>query len=320
MLNAQPQIRQWPAWYCPEHKSPLDSALRCQGGHSIEVRNGIPRFTASGYAEHFGAQWNQYRLTQLDSYTGLPITRTRLNRCLGDIQVSGNFVLECGCGAGRFTEVLLADGAYVTSVDLSSAVDANATSFPISDVHRVAQANILALPFAPQQYQVVLCLGVVQHTPSPEQTIAHLYAQVRPGGWLVIDHYVPPPASWRYGRTAPLFRMVMRRMSPRHTIPITRWLTRMLLPVHRAVNDRRYMHAIVTRLSPLISVYRYYPELPEQLLFEWTMLDTHDTLTDWFKHYRTVDQMKEILTGLGATDVWCEYGGNGLEARCRGPE
>jgi SAM-dependent methyltransferase len=39
--------------------------------------------------------------------------------------LAGKHVLEAGCGAGRFTEVLLKAGAYVTSIDLSSAVEAN---------------------------------------------------------------------------------------------------------------------------------------------------------------------------------------------------
>ncbi len=299
----------------------MDSSMRCPvGGHNVPVRDGIPRFTDSGYAEHFGAQWKKYRLTQLDSYTGVPITRTRLDRCLGGVEVKGRQVLECGCGAGRFTEILLDKGAVVTSVDLSEAVDANATSFPISDVHRVAQASILALPFAPQQYDVVVCLGVVQHTPSPEETIAALYNQVRPGGWLVIDHYDPPPARWRYTRTEPLFRAVMKHMQPRQTLRITEWLTKHLLPVHQAVAGKPLLHGIVCRLSPLATIYAHYPELRQRDLHEWTMLDTHDALTDWFKHFRSADQVRQILGSLGGTDISSTYGGNGVEARCRRPQ
>ena len=64
------------------------------------------------YADAFGLQWKQYRLTQLDSHTGSPITAERARRCLGDIASSlgGKQVLEIGCGAGRFTEVLLGLG------------------------------------------------------------------------------------------------------------------------------------------------------------------------------------------------------------------
>lgn len=85
---------------------------------------------------------------------------TLVTRCIVEElwkTLAGKHVLEAGCGAGRFTEVLLAQGALVTSVDLSSAVESNAHNFPISVRHRVAQADILALPFSPCQFDVVFC-------------------------------------------------------------------------------------------------------------------------------------------------------------------
>ncbi len=104
--------------------------------------------------------------------------------------LQGVNVLETGCGAGRFTEILLQRrAAHVTSTDLSSAVDANLANCPHSDRHRIIQCDIYKLPFPPASYDVVICLGVIQHTPNPEATIAKLYAQVKPGGALVFDHY-----------------------------------------------------------------------------------------------------------------------------------
>ena len=99
-----------------------------------EIINDIPRFAASGsYASLFGDQWKQYKKTQLDSYSGSPISETRLDRCLGDLKdkLAGKTVLEAGCGAGRFTEVLLKKGAILVSSDLSSAVEVNAENFPV---------------------------------------------------------------------------------------------------------------------------------------------------------------------------------------------
>src|SRR5687768_13118023 len=117
-----------PAWYCPAHQKPLQTerdAMLCPEGDVFPMRNGIPRFVGkSNYADSFGAQWKKYRLTQLDSYVGFPITHDRARRCIGGelwAQLRGKDVLECGCGAGRFTEVLLLQGAHVTSVDLSEA-------------------------------------------------------------------------------------------------------------------------------------------------------------------------------------------------------
>jgi 2-polyprenyl-3-methyl-5-hydroxy-6-metoxy-1,4-benzoquinol methylase len=72
------------------------------------------------------------------------------------------------------TEVLLSTGAFVTSVDLSSAVEANQENFPQDERHRIIQADVLRLPFPQGQYDTVFCLGVIQHTPRPEETLEKL--------------------------------------------------------------------------------------------------------------------------------------------------
>lgn len=314
----------WPALVCPEDAEPLEpgeGALACPRGHRWPVVRGIPRVVPGGgnYADAFGLQWNTYRRTQLDSYTGRPLSRERARRCLGE--TAGTLlnrdepanVLEVGCGAGRFTEVLLSTRARVTSVDLSSAVDANQENFPQGDRHRVLQADVRRLPFAERLYDVVFCLGVIQHTPSPEETIKNLYAQVKPGGWLVIDHYTHN-LSW-YTKTAPLFRVVMRRLPPATAMQWSRALVNTFFPLHRAARKSRVAQALVSRVSPVLT-YFHTLDLDDELQREWALLDTNDSLTDRYKHFRTREQIRRVLEALGGTEIWCEYGGNGVEARC----
>jgi SAM-dependent methyltransferase len=314
----------WPAYQCPEHGLALGAgadSLVCARGHAYTLRDGIPRFVEdASYAAAFGEQWLRYRLTQLDSYTGVPITQRRARRCIGEdlwSRLAGKQVLECGCGAGRFTEVLLERGVFLTSIDISRAVDANVVSCPIGPRHRIAQADITRLPLAPRQFDVVFCLGVVQHTPDSDETIARLYEQVKPGGTLVIDHYRYNVA-W-YARTAPLFRLALKRLPPGEAIRWTERMVDLLLPIHRAASRSRVAELLVSRVSPVISYYRSYPELSADLQRQWALLDTHDALTDWYKHFRTRGQVERALRELGLVDVWCEKGGNGVEARGRRP-
>jgi hypothetical protein len=42
-------------------------------------------------------------------------------------------------------------------------------------------------------------------------------------------------------------------------------------------------------------------------------------MTDAFKRYRSVDQIKQTLEQLGAVDIHVWKGGNGVEAWCRKP-
>src|SRR5581483_1908278 len=94
------------------HEDRLTSA----SGREYAVVGSIPRFVPDeGYAAAFGLEWNLHAETQLDSRNGTTISHDRLVQALGHPleQLADLKVLEPGCGAGRFTEHLVAAGAYV---------------------------------------------------------------------------------------------------------------------------------------------------------------------------------------------------------------
>jgi len=288
------------------------------GDKEIPVTDGIPRFVNSKtYASLFGDQWKEFKKTQLDSYSGTSISTDRLNRVLGDLadDLDGKYVLEAGCGAGRFTEVLLKKGAKLVSADLSTAVEVNNENFPQSDKHFIIQADINNMPFADNTFDVVICIGVIQHTPNPENTIKDLFDLVKHGGTLVIDHYTFSKSN--YFRLAPLYRRRFKKLTAEQTIKRVKHLVDLFLPLHKKVKGKKVLSVLLNRISPVISYYDAFPQLNDQLQTEWAMLDTHDSLTDWHKFFRTKPQIVSTLKALGAVDIWCEYGGNGVEARCK---
>ncbi len=290
------------------------------GSKNAPIEEGILRFVESGsYASLFGDQWKEYKKTQLDSYSGIPISENRLNRCLGELRdkLQGKSVLEAGCGAGRFTEVLLKKGAQLVSADLSSAVEVNQENFPQDENHLVIQADINDMPFADESFDVVVCLGVIQHTPDPDKTIEHLYQLVKKGGMLVIDHYTFNASYWL--RLATFYRKKFRKLSSEQTLPATKKLVEKYLPLHKKAKGKKLFSMILNRISPVISYYDFLPQLNDQQQKEWAMLDTHDSLTDWHKNFRNKKEITTTLQKLGATDIWCEYGGNGVEANCKKP-
>jgi SAM-dependent methyltransferase len=311
----------------PQGDEILDTTteLRSPSGRVYPVIGGIPRFVPpENYAAAFGLQWKTFRKTQLDSYTGTSISRDRLERCLGGFSVvRGKKVLEAGCGAGRFTEVLLAEGAQVFACDLSTAVEANRENCGANDAYFVCQADIRALPVAPQSFDVVICLGVIQHTPDPEETIRVLASHVAPGGLLVIDHY-------RYGHedmtlTRQRLRKFLIRQDAGVAMKIVKLLVAVLWPLHRLswhlrkrALGSRFRQAVLY-FSPVLDYHDYYGQLGPKLLYAWAVLDTHDALTDRYKHKRSTEQIAQALNDLGLVQAEISYGGNGVEARARVP-
>jgi hypothetical protein len=111
----------------------------------------------------------------------------------------------------------------------------------------------------------------------------------------------------------------MKRMKPEPALRFTEFLVDTCLPVQKAVRNVPGVRSVVHRLLPVMSYYSMYPQLSERDQREWALLDTHDSLTDEFKHSRNKQKITEILSSLGARDICCEYGGIGVEARARKP-
>jgi SAM-dependent methyltransferase len=328
-------VKQLVALACPTHQELVvqsdQEAYVCPRGCRYPIVSRIPRFVpATSYADSFGLQWNAFRRTQLDSFTGTTLSRDRLARIAGGSldAMRAKTVLEAGCGAGRFTEVMLAAGARVFAFDLSSAVEANLENCGHFENYFVCQADVQCLPVLPGTFDVVVCVGVIQHTPDPEKTIEKLCSYVRPGGWLYIDHY-PPDYPTTPSRRA--LRWLLLRTSPRFALGFCSALVRLLWPIHRwtwrllrAPGTRlhwwaRKVTAALLYLSPVVDYQWAYSELGPQLLRTWALLDTHDTLTDRFKHLRSESQICTQLAKCGMVDVHTQLGGNGIEARARRP-
>ena len=296
-------------------------ALVSAAGERVPVVGGIPRFVSSDdYAAAFGLQWTLHAGTQLDSRTGAHLTERRLVRCSGLPlhQFAGLRILEAGCGAGRFTELLVRAGALVHSVDLSAAaVDTNRRNIGAPPNYSIAQADIRGLPFPFESFDMVLCLGVLQHTPSPEASLGALWRMVAPGGLLVVDHY-----AWTLSRVtklAPLYRMLLKRLNPVRARRITDALVDVFFPLHWALRRAWPLQTALSRVSPCLAYCHTYPELTRAQHEDWCRLDTYDELTDRYKRLRTARRIRRTLEGLGACEIRAARRGNVIEASCRKP-
>src|SRR3954468_5388418 len=254
----QEQVRLLRCLACGDGPLIMDSRamrLKCAScGAMYPIVNGVARFVQrEHYAQSFGLQWNAHRKTQLDSYTGLPLSRNRLFQVSGWAEdLRGQTILEAGSGAGRFTEVLVSTGAEVLSFDLSTAVDANHANNGHHANLLIFQADMSNIPVRPLSVDKVICLGALQHTPDPAAAFRRLTEHVRPGGELVVDVYasrIRSLMSWKYalrplttrvgkGR---LYRMIAAATPP--LVPLSAWLYRLAGPLGaRLVPILQYDH------------------------------------------------------------------------------
>jgi SAM-dependent methyltransferase len=98
--------------------------------------------------------------------------------------------LEIGCGAGHLTAKLAERGFLVDAVDSSEAMvgatAARVLETGLDEAVTVGQADVHALPFPPDHFDLVVAVGVIPWLHSPETAVAEMARVTRPGGHLII--------------------------------------------------------------------------------------------------------------------------------------
>ena len=287
---------------------------------AAEIVDSIPRFVpAENYATNFGLQWNTFRSTQLDSRTGLSLSADRFwnNTQWTPEELAGKSVLEVGSGAGRFTEILLAAGARVASVDYSTDIDANLANNGGKGDVLFAQCDLYDLPFADATFDFVFCYGVLQHTPDPALAYRRIFAKVRPGGRISIDYYrrFLLPNVWATPKY--LWRPFVKNMEPARLLRLVRGYIPFWFPIDNAIRHTPWIGPRLLALVP-IPCWNYVGSgLSYAQRKEWAVLDTFDALGATYDEPKTRAEVAAMVNSPENATASVFHGGNGVVANVR---
>jgi 2-polyprenyl-3-methyl-5-hydroxy-6-metoxy-1,4-benzoquinol methylase len=290
---------------CKSKLAPLDGQYRCeQCGIGYPVFNDVLRFvSAENYAGSFGFQWNRFEKTQIDSSIKTNRSESRfLDETLWDSNVlNGKYVLDAGCGAGRFSEIALKFGANLIAVDFSSAVDTAFKNLK-SDSKLVIQADLSHLPIKSNSFDYIYCIGVLQHTKDPESIVRELIRCLKPNGELTLTFY--ENSSWHVMLYSKYLIRPLTKRIPSHLLlkfliktsviwfPVTSWLFKLPQPISR----------VFRFVIPIANYVEYEYGSREDALSE-AILDTFDMLSP---AYDRPIKKSTILKWIGGTGVEME--------------
>ncbi|MFW6080949.1 MAG: bifunctional 2-polyprenyl-6-hydroxyphenol methylase/3-demethylubiquinol 3-O-methyltransferase UbiG [Desulfosalsimonas sp.] len=101
--------------------------------------------------------------------------------------IYGRHVIDVGCGGGILSEAMAACGARVTGIDLSpevlGAAEEHARISGLDIEYRLISAEELAEK-APGSFDLVVCMELLEHVPSPESIVNACAALAKPDGHL----------------------------------------------------------------------------------------------------------------------------------------
>lgn len=233
------------------------------------------------YSDSFGWQWEKFSKTQIDDIEHDNSYVRLLNESGGDLSIFNNkTVLEIGSGAGRFTNILLKHtSATVYSVDSSDAVKVNREN-NLSYINKrlfLFKASIYELPFDKNQFDIVLCLGVLQHTPDHFKSLNCLVQNLKKNGMLILDFY-PLNGFWTYIHAKYIFRPITKRLDKVKLLNIIDKYLDFMINISEILTKFKLHH--FNRFLPLADIKNAIPEnMDPKRRRNIILLDTFDMLS-----------------------------------------
>ena len=217
---------------------------------------------------------------------------------------AGNNIMEVGAGAGRFSKIMLDfTKGNLYSVDYSNAVEANFKNNGPNERLHLFQSSIYEMPFAKAQFDKVICIGVLQHTPDVERSVQCLIEMVKPGGELVVDFY-PIRGWWTKFHAKYILRPWSKKMSHEELYK------RIDNNIDKLIKTYRFyskigVGKIFNRFLPICDIDGTLPKgLPYEQLRELCLLDTFDMYSPQYDQPQKIKTVVSWFNKYGMKDVW----------------
>ncbi|WP_114971027.1 bifunctional 2-polyprenyl-6-hydroxyphenol methylase/3-demethylubiquinol 3-O-methyltransferase UbiG [Rhodoferax ferrireducens] len=128
------------------------------------------------------------------------INPLRLDWINGICPVTGQQILDVGCGGGILADAMARLGAHVTGIDLSTkalrVAQLHALEAQTPNVqYREVSVEALAVQ-QPGGFDAVTCMEMLEHVPDPASVVRACAALVRPGGWVFFSTLNRSPKSF----------------------------------------------------------------------------------------------------------------------------
>ncbi len=95
-----------------------------------------------------------------------------------------SYVLDIGCGTGRWTKSLAPKAGFIEAIDPSDAIFAADKLLNKIDNVRLSKASVETIPFDDNTFDFAMSIGVLHHIPNTQQAMKDCVRKVKKGGYF----------------------------------------------------------------------------------------------------------------------------------------
>lgn len=137
--------------------------------------------------ESFGEEWTKFSSFDKDEIERMGNEYFDLLAATSVNETS--YVLDVGCGTGRWSYYLSPKVKFIEAIDPSDAVFSAMQLTGGKQNIRVTKAGVNSIPFDDETFDFIFSLGVLHHIPDTTGAIKRIFQKLKPGGYFLVYLY-----------------------------------------------------------------------------------------------------------------------------------
>ncbi len=184
----------------PYNKNPIETLKGPNNGIAVFTKLDSSENIDASVVTTFGDEWSKFSDHNEESVKEL---RKEYFDIIDESIVNKNtYMIDIGCGSGRWTDYFTDKAAFVEAIDPSDAVYAADRMLGKNPNVRVTKASVDTIPWNDETFDFGMSIGVLHHIPDTKQALIDCVKKIKRGGHFYVYLY------YRFDNRGFLFKAV----------------------------------------------------------------------------------------------------------------
>lgn len=154
----------------------------------------------AGVVTDFGEEWKKFAVHTDESVKEL---RNEYFDIIDETIVNKNtYMIDIGCGSGRWTDYFVDKAAFIEAIDPSEAVMVADKMLGNKNNVRITRASVDTIPWDDETFDFGMSIGVLHHIPDTKKALISCVKKIKKGGYFYVYLY------YRFDNRGVIFKTV----------------------------------------------------------------------------------------------------------------